>query len=109
MTAILPDTGQRGRTTVDDRVVARLAAKAVTEVDGVVDDGTSATADVRGDSVALDVRLSIAYPASVGQTTRQAREHLIGRVGEFTGLPVSRVDITVTAMQPRPAVTRRLR
>ncbi|MFI9380802.1 Asp23/Gls24 family envelope stress response protein [Kutzneria sp. NPDC052558] len=108
MTAVLPDTGQRGRTTVDGRVVSRLAAKAVTEVDGIVD-GASVTADVRGSVVALDVRLAIAYPSSLAQTTRRAREHLVGRVGEFTGLDVSRVDITVTAMQSGVAVGRRVR
>ena len=99
MTAVPPDAEQRGRTTVDDGVVSRLAAKAVTEVDGVVADGASATADVRGGVITLDVRLAVAYPASLARTTRRAREHLMGRVGDFTGLEVSRVDITVTAMQ----------
>jgi uncharacterized alkaline shock family protein YloU len=108
MTTVLPDVDQRGRTTIDDRVVARLAAKAVTEVEGVVEDGATATADVRGGIVALDVRLSIAYPASITRTTQQARTHLIGRVGEFTGLEVSRVDITVTALQPRITAGRRV-
>ncbi|QUQ68687.1 Asp23/Gls24 family envelope stress response protein [Kutzneria sp. CA-103260] len=108
MTAVLPDAEQRGRTTVDDRVVSRQAAKAVTEVDGVVD-GASATADVRGAVITLDVRLAIAYPASLTQTTQRAREHLMGRVEDFTGLEVSRVDITVTAMQPGVTAARRLR
>jgi uncharacterized alkaline shock family protein YloU len=108
VTAVLPGAQQRGRTTVDDRVVSRLAAKAITEVDGVVDDGVSATADVRGSVVALDVRLAIAYPASLKQTTQRAREHVMGRVEDFTGLTVSRVDITVTAMQPGVAVVRRV-
>lgn len=109
MATVLPDTGQRGRTTIDDRVVARLAAKAATEVDNVVGDGVAATADVRGDAVALDVRLAVAYPASIDRATRQAREHLISRVGALTGMAVSRVDITVTALRPGAPAGRRVR
>ena len=108
MTTVLPDVDQRGRTTIDDRVVGKLAAQAVSEVDGVVGEGAAATADVRGSVVALDIRLAIAYPASIAQTTGRARAHLVSRVAEFTGLAVSRVDITVTALQPHTTAVRRL-
>lgn len=111
-----PDTGHDlpGRTTLADRAVERTATQAITEVADV--GGTahrllgdtlsgptaersaqvSATAD--DTTASLHVRLSIAYPASVARTTQQVRSHLIQRLHELTGLVVTRVDITVTAL-----------
>ncbi len=109
MTTVLPDAGQRGRTTIDDRVVAKLASQVVTEVDGVVGDGAATTADIRGGTVALDVRLSIVYPASIARTCSAARARLIDRVREFTGMTVSRVDITVAALEATTTATGRVR
>ncbi|UOZ04889.1 Asp23/Gls24 family envelope stress response protein [Amycolatopsis sp. WQ 127309] len=116
---------ERGRLTISDTTVERIAAHAVTEVEGVggaasrvlgvavggENPGTTAkvTAKVSGGTAALDVRLSVAYPASVGETTGNARRHLMRRVGEFTGLSVSRVDITVTALRSATTETRRVR
>ncbi|OXM56093.1 hypothetical protein CFP71_14780 [Amycolatopsis thailandensis] len=133
MTAILPSpapttapagTEDRGVLTISDSTVERIAAHAVTEVDGVggaasrvlgvavggedLDNSAKVTAKVTGDTATLDVRISISYPMSVSRTTESARRHLMRRVEEFTGLTVSRVDITVAAMHTATAETRRV-
>ncbi|AXG76645.1 Asp23/Gls24 family envelope stress response protein [Streptomyces paludis] len=132
-----PHAGERGVTTIAAHAVERLAAHAVTEVDGTGGaagaggtgtsgatggSGTSVasgarkpgraatvSARVKGGVASLDVRLSVVYPASVAGTTEAARAHLIERVGEFTGLTVSRVDITVTALHSDIADAGRVR
>ncbi|MFF5565255.1 Asp23/Gls24 family envelope stress response protein [Streptomyces sp. NPDC012623] len=114
---------ERGVTTITERAVERLAAHAVTEVEGVGGAGRRAlaagagapgrdatvSARIKGATTSLDVRLSVGYPASVARTTEAARAHLTQRLGEFTGLTVSRVDITVTALRGDAADTGRVR
>ncbi|ANN17203.1 hypothetical protein SD37_17170 [Amycolatopsis orientalis] len=118
------DAGDRGILTISDSTVQRIAAHAVTEVDGVggaasrvlgvavggedIDNSAKVTAKVSGGTASLDVRISISYPMSVSRTTENARRHLMRRVEEFTGLTVSRVDITVTALHTATAETRRV-
>ncbi|MGK3206057.1 Asp23/Gls24 family envelope stress response protein [Amycolatopsis sp. MEPSY49] len=120
MTATL----ERGTLTVADQAVHRLAAHAVLEIDdvggavgrvlgvslGAEDPGRSAkvTAHVTGGEVTLEVRLSITYPASVTRTSERARAHLERRVEELTGLTVTRVDLTVTALHTTAASSRRV-
>ncbi|WP_027929050.1 Asp23/Gls24 family envelope stress response protein [Amycolatopsis thermoflava] len=115
---------ERGQTTISERTVERIAATALTEVGGV---GGSArrvlgvavtgedlgrpphvSAQIRGEAARLDVRLSVTYPASVRATTEAARRHLVHRLGELTGLAVSRVDITVTALHSDTGSRRRV-
>ncbi|AXB43711.1 Asp23/Gls24 family envelope stress response protein [Amycolatopsis albispora] len=108
---------ERGTLTIEDRVIERIATRAVTELDGLGgttrlfgdDQAAKVSARVTGETAALDVRLSVEYPLSVASTTESARRHLRQRVGELAGLTVSRVDITVTALRPRAAETRRVR
>jgi uncharacterized alkaline shock family protein YloU len=115
---------ERGRTTIADRAVERIAAQAVTDVDDVggaarrvlglavggedLDHPAEVSATVSGATTALDVRLSLEYPASVGTATESVRRHLMDRVHELTGLAVSRVDITVTALRGSAAGNRRV-
>lgn len=104
---------ERGTTTVSPRAVERLAARAVSEVDGVSGGGATrrvlgvavgsaepvrVTARVTGSRAVLTVRLSVDYPRSVAATTSHVRAHLMTRVEELTGLTVSGVDITVTSL-----------
>lgn len=104
----------RGRTTLSDQAVERVATQAVTEVADVGgaahwllgdtltgapgERAAQVSATVDETTTALHVRLSIAYPASVARTTEQVRDHLIRRLHELTGLVVTRVDITVVAL-----------
>jgi uncharacterized alkaline shock family protein YloU len=118
------DLDERGTLTVSDRTVERIAAQVVTEVEGAggaasrvlgvavggedPDSSAKVTAKVRGDTAALDVRLSISYPRSVGRTTENVRRHLMRRVAELTGLTVSRVDVIVTALHTGTNASRRV-
>ena len=104
----------RGRLEIADTVVEKVATAAAGEVDyvggsarrvlGVSTGGNASSrpaqvsATVTGRVAALDVRLSVAYPASVRATTEAVRHHLRERVQALTELSVSRVDITVTAL-----------
>ncbi|WP_410586328.1 Asp23/Gls24 family envelope stress response protein [Amycolatopsis sp. lyj-23] len=115
---------ERGTLTIAEQAVQRLAAHAVLELDDVggaagrflgvslgaeeLDRSAKVTAHVTEDQVTLDVRLSITYPASVTRTTERAREHLGRRVEELTGLVVTRVDITVTALHTTATERRRV-
>jgi len=124
MTATLTPAAERGVTTVADRTVERIAAHILSEVDNVggsarrmlgiavgsaePDGDAIVTAAVNDLSVALTVRLSVTYPASVRATTRAARAHLMARIPELTGLTVSRVDITVTALPSDATTVRRV-
>nr|WP_184675784.1 Asp23/Gls24 family envelope stress response protein [Saccharothrix violaceirubra] len=110
-----PDPGDRGRLTIGDTAVARIAAHAAVEVGGVggsahrllgvtlgaqrADGGVRVIARVTGAVVALDVRLSVGYPMPVRRTAEEVRAHLVRRVRQLTGLTASRVDITVTALR----------
>ncbi|MFK4222494.1 Asp23/Gls24 family envelope stress response protein [Streptomyces sp. NPDC019890] len=115
---------QRGSTTISDRTVERIAARALTEVEHIggtadrmlgvavtgehADRSARVTARVSDGAAALDVRLSVAYPQSVAHATLDARTHLRRRLAEFTGLTVSRVDITVTSLRAQDSYTKRV-
>jgi uncharacterized alkaline shock family protein YloU len=107
-----PET--RGRTVIANRVLERIAARAVTEVDqaggaarrllGVplgrdtAHTVARATAHVDGQLATLQVTMSVIYPAPIRQVTRRVRDQVIARVGELTGLDVRQVDIEITRL-----------
>jgi uncharacterized alkaline shock family protein YloU len=119
------DPGERGRTTIADRVIERIAVQAVSEVGAAggsarrmfgvtvgsagLDQAAQVTADISGAAAALTVQLSVAYPASVTQTARDVRQQLIQRIRDLTGHTVPRVDITITAVHGAAGPTRRVR
>lgn len=110
----LPAPGERGRTTIADRVVVRVATKAVDEV---AEAGGAAreligitigrqtgagparvSARIDGPLAMIEMRLSLAYPAPVRALTREVRRHVIERVTGMTGLEVRHVDIEVASL-----------
>jgi len=126
---VLP-ASQVGRTelgiiTINDRVVAKMAARAATEipdagaaaprvlgrsVTGAAALGARTTsltalpkssADIDGSIVILDLSISVRWPASVPEVTSAVREHVRGRVHELTGLAVTEVSISVTDLVTR--------
>ncbi|MBL1076419.1 Asp23/Gls24 family envelope stress response protein [Nocardia sp. 2] len=86
-----------GTTTVGERAVRRIAARAATEVDGVLPQ-VDVSAVVTTDTAALRVRLPVRYPLPVAAVTESCRAHLMARVAELAGLRVTGVDIAVSAM-----------
>ena len=112
--ALLPAPGQRGRTTIADRVVTRVAARAVAEVEqtggaarqliGITigpqtGEGTArVSARTDGHLAMIQLRLSLAYPAPVRALTREVRRHVTERVTGLTGFEVRHVDIEVVSL-----------
>lgn len=110
---------QRGRTDIADRVLARIATHALTEVGEVggvarrvlgvplgpdsAQTGPRVDAHVDGRLATLRMTVSVVYPAPVRQVARRLREHVAGRVTEMTGLEVRQVDVDIAALvSPQP-------
>jgi uncharacterized alkaline shock family protein YloU len=120
-------SSQAGRTelgmiSINDRVVEKTAARAAIEIPdagaaasrflGRSMAGASAlgarqtsltalpkaSADVDGSLVNLDLLISVRWPASVPEVSSAVRENVQRRVSELTGLTVSEVSISVTAL-----------
>ena len=114
VTATLPAPEQRGRTAIADRVVARVATRAVAEVEqtggaarqliGVAigretgEGMARVSARIDGHLAMIEMRLSLTYPAPVRTLTREVRQHVIERVTGLTGLEVRHVDIEVARL-----------
>lgn len=108
------DAAERGSLTIADSVPEKVALAAAMEIEHVGgaarrvlgvptarEDGDGrprVSAKVSGEVVAVEMRLSVAYPASVRRTTEAVRAHVRDRVHALTALTVSRVDITVAAL-----------
>ncbi|MGW5737908.1 MULTISPECIES: Asp23/Gls24 family envelope stress response protein [Streptomyces] len=114
------DPGTRGRTTIADGVVEKIAGLAARDVDGVhamggglartfgaVRDrvpGGSGTksvsrgvkAEVGEVQTALDLEIVVEYGVSIADVTRDVRENVIGAVERMTGLEVVEVNIAVS-------------
>lgn len=107
--------GQRGRTTIADRVVSKIATRAVAEVGQTggaarqligltvgrqTGEGSArVSARVNGNLALIEMRLSLAYPAPVRSLTREVRRHVMERVSTLTGIEVRHVDIEVASLQ----------
>lgn len=122
--ARLTESGERGALHIADRVVQKIAAQAITEVDlaggaprtllgtrltkADPDGPARADAHIDGGLVTLSVTLAVQWPAPVRQVAEQARQHLTRRVHELTGLTVAEVDVDVpsllTGSRPAPRV-----
>jgi uncharacterized alkaline shock family protein YloU len=106
--------GQRGRTTIADRVVAKVATQAVAEVaqtGGAARELIGITlgrqtgqgparvsARVDGNLAMIEVRLTLAYSAPVRTVSREVRRHVMERVASLTGIEVRHVDIEVARL-----------
>ena len=120
------DPAHRGQVSLNDRVVEKIAGQAATEVatagghsGGFLGIGGEANLATRpevsvttsGRTVALSLRLGLAYPASIRESTESVRRHVASRVESLTGLAVRRLDIDVAWLDRgrdlRPATGRR--
>ncbi|GAA3629063.1 Asp23/Gls24 family envelope stress response protein [Microlunatus ginsengisoli] len=123
MTAIVaaaPDraaSSGRGRLVMDHKVIEKIAGQAASEVaraggssGGVFGIGTHPDLSARpkvdvelsGRTASIDIAITVAYPTPIRQVADQVRQHLIDRVGELTGVEVTRVDITISALHREP-------
>ncbi|PRX95745.1 Asp23/Gls24 family envelope stress response protein [Allonocardiopsis opalescens] len=97
----------RGVTVIAPRVVEKIAAQAVTEVDGTAraprrGGRAKATATVRGRAVSVRLGVSLVYPQPVREVSRRVRERVADRLSTLTGMKVRHVDIRVDRYLPGP-------
>jgi uncharacterized alkaline shock family protein YloU len=107
----------RGTTSIDDSVVAKIAALAAREVDGVAALGgalsgalASVVGRIRGGEhrtagvgvevgsrqAAVDISCQMQYPASIHEVADSVRQNVIDRIESMTGLEVVEVNIAVS-------------
>lgn len=105
------DAGDRGTLRVDDRVITRIASTVATSVAGVVPRESMLTkvtgrgfprisAHVDGGHIRIDADLAVTWPASVVAVAEQVRADIASKVGEYTGMTVDRVDVTIKSLVP---------
>ncbi|HZF87121.1 Asp23/Gls24 family envelope stress response protein [Streptomyces sp.] len=112
------DPGSRGRTTIADGVVEKIAGLAARDVVGVhaMGSGISRTfgavrdrvpggsksvtrgvkAEVGERQTALDLEIVVEYGFAIADVARDVRENVIGAVERMTGLEVVEVNIAVS-------------
>ncbi|MER7397921.1 Asp23/Gls24 family envelope stress response protein [Streptomyces sp. NPDC000151] len=111
------DPATRGRTTIADGVVEKIAGMAARDVMGVhtmgsgfartfgavrdrVPGGRSVTRGVKAEvgevQTALDLEIVVDYGVSIGDVARAVRENVIAAVERMTGLEVVEVNIAVS-------------
>lgn len=109
----------RGTTTIDDSVVAKIAGIAAREVSGVASMGgalSGAVAQVvgriRGEEhatsgvgvevgtrqAAVDLSITVQYPAVITEVASSVRDNVIDRIETLTGLEVVEVNIAVAGL-----------
>ncbi len=106
----------KGTTSIAESVVAKIAAMSAREVDGVDSLGgvlsgalASVVGRIRGDEhktagvgvevgtkqAAVDISLTVMYPASIPQVAESVRQNVISRIESMTGLEVVEVNVAV--------------
>lgn len=90
---------ERGRTTVADRAVRRIAERAATEAPapGAVEVGGGSAA-VRGRRARVDVTVTLPYPAHLDAAGESVRSHVAERTARLTGLTVPSARIRVRGL-----------
>ena len=126
-TAALPKAGlitSRGETIISPTVVEKIATRAASEVDGVggvLQTGLSrvlpwssgdagparASAEVGGETVSVDLTVSVLYPEPVAAVTNRVRTHVTQRLAQLCGLRATEVNIAVPALVVPPRGARR--
>ncbi|MFJ2114773.1 MULTISPECIES: hypothetical protein [unclassified Streptomyces] len=88
----------RGATTIADRVVAKIAARAAREaLDGVPEGGSPphATVTVHHDSARVRVGVELDYPSDIGTQCGAVRRQVVHRVRTLAGMEVPEVVVQV--------------
>ncbi|HZB30956.1 MAG TPA: Asp23/Gls24 family envelope stress response protein [Streptosporangiaceae bacterium] len=114
----------RGRTEIADRVLERIAAHVLTEVEatggaarrvlGVPLGRTGqrtrpqVSAHVDGRLATVQMKITVVYPEPIRQVTRRLRDRVTSRLGELTGLEVRQVDIDIVRLTRPQEQGRRL-
>ena len=105
---------ERGRLTVDDRIIEKVAGHAVTFITDAAaaprrllgmkigaarpDDAASVQAQVQGDIASVSVAIAVRWPKSVQKVADEVRERIRSEVTAITGVRVDHVDVEVVSM-----------
>ncbi len=103
----LAEPDQRGRTTIEDAVLERIATHAALEVDGVTATGSDlqrligrrlpkADAHVAGTRARVQLEIAAAWPHPVATVAAAVRDQVTTRLVELTGLDIDAVDVEIT-------------
>lgn len=126
-TANMPTAGlvtSRGETIIAPAVVAKIAGRVASEVDGVggvvhtglsrllpwaaVDESSArASAEVGAGTVTVDLTVNVLYPQPVAAVTNEVRTQVTRRLAELCGLRATEVNIAVPALVVPPRGARR--
>jgi uncharacterized alkaline shock family protein YloU len=115
---------KRGRLTVDDRVVEKVAGYAVTFVTDAAaaprrvlgvnigkarpDDAASVRAQVQDDIASVHATIAVRWPRSVQEVADEVRERIRSEVTAITGVRVDHVDVEVVSMTLPGSAERRV-
>lgn len=124
MSTTVAAPAHRGRLVVEKKVIERVAGQVAAESSddaggfsgGLLGLGAQSDLTARPEAsvelvdgsatVALDV--AVAYPSSIVTATDRIRDQIVAEVARLTGVEVTRVDITVTALHRAASPTRRV-
>ena len=113
---VTPSGESRGKTVINDAVVAKIAGLALRDVAGLhalgggaaralgairdaiksTDHTQGVSVDVGEGQVAVDVTLVATYPAPLQQVAEDARTAIIEAIESLVGLHVTEVNVTIT-------------
>jgi uncharacterized alkaline shock family protein YloU len=103
-----------GTITIAERVVEKLAARAVLDLPDAAAAGhrvlgraaPNVSARVDGEVAVIDLEIGVRWPAPVPQVTTAVRRHVRERLTALTGLTIAEVRIVVTDLATRTPSTR---
>ncbi|GAB3457109.1 hypothetical protein GCM10027570_39330 [Streptomonospora sediminis] len=110
--AVATPADERGETVIGADIVAKIAARAATEVAGVVGADRAgrragsgsgrprarARLTGNGSSATLRLRIAVGYPRPARDMARRVRAHTAHRVQYMTGMSVRRIDIEIAEL-----------
>ncbi len=110
---------KRGRTTIADKVVERVASIATSEIEAVIDTRRGwtklvhrglprASAIVAGDTCRIQVEVAAIWPAPLAEVASRVRDHVTTQVAALTGVTVAAVDVSVADVVHVEAAQRRV-
>jgi uncharacterized alkaline shock family protein YloU len=120
----LPEAGDRGRLTIAEKVVERVAGYAVTQVEGAsaaprrvlgmnvgearADTEAAVTAKVEGRAASVSATVAVAWPQPVRTVADRLRRRIRDDVLRMTDVEVAQVDLDVVTFAAASAPTRRV-
>lgn len=119
VTSLVP-AEERGRTTIADKVVERIASIAANEVESVIDTRTGWTRVVRGrlpraeavvagGTSRITVEVAATWPTPLNSVAGRVRDHVSERVSTLTGVNVTAVDVSIADVVHLETAERRVK